>query len=189
MKNSFKIGVYIAFIIPVLLISCSVDKKRNNGETVIMKWQDGKSAAVSLTFDDGSINQFRIALPILDSLEFPATFFIITGEIPGSTYQPKFIGRPLEEIIRETATVPTNAQNLFVRASAAAFAPFAGMRESHNQAGELYESGKIDEACRVIDEAYAKIRKGEAKGLKKEKEDKADKISWNEIIDIAARGH
>ena len=28
--------------------------------TEITKWQDGKQACVSLTFDDSSINQFRI---------------------------------------------------------------------------------------------------------------------------------
>ena len=62
--------------------------------TQITKWQYGKTGAVSLTYDDGSINQFRIAVPIMDSFNFPATFFIITGEIPGSRYHGTFIGRP-----------------------------------------------------------------------------------------------
>ena len=35
--------------------------------TEITKWQDGKLAAVSITFDDSTINQFRIAVPLLNS--------------------------------------------------------------------------------------------------------------------------
>jgi peptidoglycan/xylan/chitin deacetylase (PgdA/CDA1 family) len=89
------------------------------GKTQIMRWPDGKSGAVSITFDDGSVNQFKQAIPVLNSLKLPATFFIITGQIPGSQYQGKFIGRPVKQIIAETATIPTNKNNLFERASAA----------------------------------------------------------------------
>src|SRR5271169_3325514 len=89
--------------------------------TEIAKWQYGKTGAVSLTLDDGSINQFRVAAPIMDSLGLPATFFIITGEIPGSRYHGTFVGRPAQAIIEETATVPTNKDNLFERASAIGF--------------------------------------------------------------------
>ena len=35
-------------------------------QTEITKWQDGKSACVSLTYDDSSINQFRIDIPLLN---------------------------------------------------------------------------------------------------------------------------
>src|SRR3954452_4688130 len=90
-----------------------------NAQTEIAKWQDGKTGAVSITYDDGSINQFRYALPIMKRLEMPATFYVITGAIPGSKYEGKFIGRPVGEIIAETATIPTNAGNYFERASAA----------------------------------------------------------------------
>src|SRR6476620_11729288 len=75
------------------------------GKTEITKWQYGKNGAVSLTYDDGSINQFRVAVPIMDSFGFPATFFIVTGQIPGSQYHGAFIGRPTKAIIEETATV------------------------------------------------------------------------------------
>src|SRR5579863_5524486 len=91
------------------------------GHTEIAKWQYGKNGAVSLTLDDGSINQFRVAAPIMDSLGLPATFFIITGEIPGSKYHGTFVGRPAQSVIEETAAVPTNKDNLFERASAIGF--------------------------------------------------------------------
>ena len=68
-------------------------------QTEITKWQDGKVGAVSLTYDDGSINQFKYALPVMERLQLPATFYIITGPIPGSKYPGKFIGRPVTDII------------------------------------------------------------------------------------------
>ena len=76
--------------------------------TEITKWQDGKLAAVSITFDDSTINQFRIALPMLNERGLPATFFVITGEIPDRRNRPMFVGRPIMEIIRESANIPTN---------------------------------------------------------------------------------
>ena len=85
--------------------------------TEITKWQDGKAAALSLTFDDSTINQFRVALPMMNERGLPATFFVITGEIPGSEYRPTFVGRPVMEIIRESATIPTNKDNALERSS------------------------------------------------------------------------
>src|ERR1700746_2504120 len=129
------------------------------GKTEIAKWQYGKSGAVSLTYDDGSINQFRVAVPIMDSFHFPATFFIITGDIPGSQYRGTFVGRPTKAIIEETASVPTNTDNFFERASAVSFLGYEGTLEYHTRAGELYDEGKhVDQAYRVLDEAYRKVR-------------------------------
>src|SRR5262245_2639500 len=85
--------------------------------TEITKWQGGKLAAVSITFDDSTINQFRVALPMLNERGLPATFFVITGEIPGSEYRPMFVGRPIMEIIRESAKVSTNKDNALERSS------------------------------------------------------------------------
>jgi Polysaccharide deacetylase len=80
-------------IIGLMIISVRIAHSQSDA-TQITKWQYGKTGVVSLTYDDGSINQFRIAVPIMDSFNFPATFFIITGEIPGSRYHGTFIGRP-----------------------------------------------------------------------------------------------
>src|SRR5947207_7030943 len=91
------------------------------GKTEITKWQYGMNGAVSLTYDDGTINQFRVAVPIMDSFGFPATFFIITGNIPGSQYHGTFVGRPSNAIIEETASIPTNRDNFLERASAIPF--------------------------------------------------------------------
>jgi peptidoglycan/xylan/chitin deacetylase (PgdA/CDA1 family) len=85
--------------------------------TEITKWQDGKLAAVSITFDDSTINQFRIAVPMLNERGLPATFFVITGEIPGSEHRATFVGRPIMDIIRESATIPTDRENALERSS------------------------------------------------------------------------
>ena len=122
-------------IIGLVIISVRIAHSQSD-PTQITKWQYGKTGAVSLTYDDGSINQFRIAVPIMDSFNFPATFFIITGEIPGSRYHGTFIGRPEKEIIQETAAIPTNSDNFFERASAIGFLGYEGTLDYHTQAGE-----------------------------------------------------
>src|SRR5512143_2048736 len=121
------------------LMAASVGQAADGiGETEIAKWAHGKRAAVSLTWDDGSLNQFRVAVPIMREMGFPATFFIITGEIPGSRYHGTFIGRSTEAIVAETASLPTRKDNFFERASAIGRLGFQGTLESHSRAGELY---------------------------------------------------
>jgi peptidoglycan/xylan/chitin deacetylase (PgdA/CDA1 family) len=133
------------------------------GHAEITKWQDAKNGAVSITYDDGNINQFRYALPIMERLKLPATFFIITGGIPGSTYHGRFIGRPVGDIISESATVPTNARNFFERCSAAGYLGFVGTISYHTKAASLYDEGKTAEAYALMDELYAKVRHGDFK--------------------------
>ena len=160
------------------------------GRTEILKWPNGSRAAVSLTYDDGSLNQFRVAVPIMKKLGFPATFHIITGQVRGSIYPGKFIGRPVADIVAETATVPTGKGNFFERASAIGHLGFAEGVESHGQAGELFEDGKVDKAYRVIDEAYAKVRSGA--WVKKTPSDAAggrrEAVGWDELAALARKG-
>ncbi|MBK0381222.1 polysaccharide deacetylase family protein [Mucilaginibacter segetis] len=161
------------------------------GQTQITRWQYDRNGAVSITFDDGSINQFKKAVPILNRLGFPATFFIITGQIPGSMYKGKFIGRPVKDIIRETATIPTDSSNFYERASAAGYLGLIGPLDYHYKAGELVDAGKTAEAYKVIDECYTKVRNGDFKpGIQHNDEYKdAHGTTWNDIRKYAAQGH
>ncbi len=159
------------------------------GHTEIAKWQYAKQGAISITLDDGSLNQFRVAAPIMDSLGLPATFFIITGEIPGSRFHGTFIGRPAEEIIEETATVPTNKDNFFERAAAIGFLGFPGALAYHTRAGAIYdERHDLAEAARVIDEGYAKARQG-AFEQPAARHVLNDHVTWDEISELAKHGH
>lgn len=161
------------------------------GQTEIAKWRFERRAAVSLTFDDNSINQFRVAVPIMNGLGLPATFHIITGDISGSRYHGTFVGRSTQAIIRETAGVPTNSDNFFERASAIGHLGLRGTLEYHSRAGELYEDGKAEEAYRLIDEAYAMVRRGAFQ--KETKSDvvaeKRDAVTWDELKVLAERGY
>ena len=47
----------------------------------ICKYKDGRQAAVSLTFDDGLIDDFTLVAPCLDSLGLKGTFWIIGSNI------------------------------------------------------------------------------------------------------------
>ncbi|MFC2125753.1 polysaccharide deacetylase family protein [Bacteroidota bacterium] len=175
----------------LLVISCKKENE-NIGSTEIMKWQDGKKGAISLTYDDGSINQFRVALPLMDKRGFPATFYINTGSIPGSEFQAKFFGRPVEEIINETATVPTNKDNLFERASAVGYLGYRGLMDFHTRAGSAIDSEHpdIEKACQIIDEAYALVRAGKVEKREVNRSYSGrDRITWDEIKTIAVNGH
>lgn len=47
-------------------------------------WPEGKLAAVSVTFDDGTLDQLEVAAPILDEFGVKGTFFVISGTVePG----------------------------------------------------------------------------------------------------------
>ncbi|WP_269523128.1 polysaccharide deacetylase family protein [Coraliomargarita parva] len=48
-------------------------------ELSICKFKDNKAAAVSLTFDDGILDQYTIARPLLNEHQMPATFFVVTN--------------------------------------------------------------------------------------------------------------
>jgi peptidoglycan/xylan/chitin deacetylase (PgdA/CDA1 family) len=162
------------------------------GNTEISKWQYGKTAAVSLTYDDGSINQFRVAVPIMDGFGFPATFFIITGQIPGSQYHGTFIGRPTKTIVEETASVPTNQDNFFERASAIPYLGFSGTANFQTQAGEVYDEDKnFPKAYQVIDDGYAKVRQGAFKlgPTREAATNPQDRITWDELAALANRGY
>ena len=148
------------FLLPSLEFSAVA---QSIGKTEITKWQNDKKAAVSITYDDGSRNQFKTALPIMEELNLPATFFVITGPVKGSVYQSKFIGRPVKDIIAESQSVSTNANNFFERASASLYLGYAGALPFYNLADEFYESGKKEKAWKVMDSLYAAVRNNELK--------------------------
>jgi len=162
-----------------------------SGQTDITKWQYGKRGAVSITYDGGSLNQFRKALPIMNRLRFPATFFIVTGVIPGSQYEGKFIGRPVKEIIDETATIPTNKDNFLERSSAAPYLGYTGTLEYHTDAGNRIETGKFKEAYKIMDDLYSKVRNGDfPPGNRINQEVFAGRgVTWDEIRLYAKQGH
>ncbi len=181
-----KLSFYLLFFLLVLL-----NYDNANGQTEITKWQDGKAGAVSITYDDGSINQFRYALPVMKRLQLPATFYIITGSIPGSAFKGKFIGRPVEEIIAETATVPTNADNYYERASAAKYLGYTGANAYYDSSANLYEDGKEMEARKMMDELYSKVRNGSLKKGTELSDEQAQEngLTWDSIKLYASQGY
>lgn len=194
MRNSYS---FLLIIISILLIFI-VFPGNIFSQTRILKWQDAKEGCVTLTFDDGSINQFRIALPLMNERGFSATFFINTGNLPGSKYKPTFVGRPIQEIISESKTVLTDASNLYERCSVLRY---LGQIRSINEIkdfndmtiGETFEEGKHKKAFQIVDAAFANLRKS-GKEFKVEEnfdyragEDYA--ITWDDLRVTANQGH
>jgi len=167
-------------------------------QTEITKWQDGKNAAIAITFDDSTINQFRIALPLMNERGLVATFFVITGQIQGSKNMPTFVGRPIMDILRESATVPTAESNVYERTSlirylavvqrnplapqniqATNFAAVDGVLEKVRATGETYAVGAVP---------YVPIRSEEAQSGRP-RADEQGGLSWDEMRKVASQGH
>lgn len=184
--------VVISTLALMMLVSgCSTREHQEAaiGTTEVTKWKDGKDAAISITFDDATINQFRRAMPILDSLGMKGTFFINTTDIPGSRFLPKLIGRPLRDIVQESARIPTDTGNLFERANAVRFLDIPDAVEKHNHIGVLYEDGKVDNALRETDEALATARNRNAYREVRPVLLKGELITWDELRRFTANGH
>lgn len=176
----------------ILLTATGLSKATaQTGSTTVTEWQHNKNGAVSLTYDDASRHQFTRALPIMERLKLPATFFVITGPITGSKYQGKFIGRPVADIIKESATIPTNDDNFLERCSAAGYLGYQGTISYHTRAGSLYDSGRKPQAFKLMDSLYAKVRHGDfPKGYEPCPEYKqAIGSSWDDFRKDAAKGY
>lgn len=189
MRNDIR---HHGILIPLcaLLLSCYTHNQERVGQTEITQWHQGKKAAISLTYDDGTINQFTTALPLMNQMGFPATFYIITGKIQGST-KGRFIGRPIDSIINETATIPTSKDNLFERASAIGYSSYEEAMQFHSAAGAFIDAGDAQSAYEVIDEGYKKIRNGDLQTREDTifHDNKTDTTSWDDIKIYAAQGH
>lgn len=172
-----------------ILVIIFLQAKPLAGQTEIAKWQYGKCGAVSITYDDGSINQFRKAVPIMNQYKLPGTFFINTGNIPGSEYKVKFIGRPVSEIISETRSVPTNKDNFYERSSASRFLGYKGTSEYFTRAGAQLDAGRDEEAYKTIDELYKKVNYGELRPETERKLNPENILTWEMIKTFAAQGH
>jgi peptidoglycan/xylan/chitin deacetylase (PgdA/CDA1 family) len=67
-------------------------------------WTTVRKPAVAVTFDDGYVDNFRGALPILKDLGVPATFFISTGVLGEGK---RFWWDELERMVLTDANVPS----------------------------------------------------------------------------------
>lgn len=180
----------IISILSVLIVNAAYSQGLT-GQTEITKWQDGKKGAVSITYDDGSINQFRKAVPIMNRLELPGTFFINTGSLPGSKYTGKFIGRPVEQIINEAKTIPTDKDNVYERASAARYLGFRGTGDYFTRAGARIDAGRMEEAYEILDELYKKVANGELQPEVSESRtvNNANVLTWDMVKTYVLQGH
>ena len=191
MKQMFFINkMLITGILNVIFLSAA-HAQTSIGQTEITKWQYGKKGAVSITYDDGTINQFRVAVPIMNRLGLPGTFYINTGTLPDSKYTEKFIGRPVGKIIEESKTIPTNKDNVLERASAARYLGFRGTDDYFTRAGSQINSGRYEEAYKTLDELYKKVVDGEFQPASTNNRivDNGQVLTWDMVKIHAAEGH
>lgn len=165
------------------------------GDTSITTWPDDKRAAVSITYDDGTLNQFRVAVPIMDKLGLPGTFYINTSNLPGSTFTAKHIGRSWQEIAEEAKTIPTDTGNVFERTSAMRFLPAKGAFDLSIRVGSQIDAGRLPQAVEMVGNFYTKFNAGELEaapssiGLETESIYREGALTWDEARELTARGH
>ena len=183
-------------ITSILLLSLPVLWAQEAPLTEITKWQDGKQACVSLTFDDNSINQFRIGIPLLNERSLPGTFFVITGTVPGSKYRASFVGRPPMEIIRESEKASTNSVNVFERASLLNYLRTAQrvpeISDFNAQSlGRYVRENKLDEMSKIIDGFMAKLRQTGAAYAVRDRPapEGGERFTWDDFRRYASQGH
>jgi peptidoglycan/xylan/chitin deacetylase (PgdA/CDA1 family) len=161
--------------------------------TRIARWQGDKAGALSLTYDDGSANQFRVALPLMQRRQLPATFFVITGDIEGSSRHAEYLGRPISSIVGESASLPTSGENFFERATAIRYAPYEGAREAHKKIGEAHEEGDAQAAYKLVDRTLADMRSGRLKAAAPPTSSgeggDGPKLRWTDLQEVAAHGY
>lgn len=169
------------------------------GDTTIATWQYDRAGAVTVTYDDASVNQFRVAAPLMTERGLPGTFFVMTGAVRGSTQPARFVGRPAADILRETATVPTDATNYRERISAAPFLGFAGLIGLRTSAAP-----PTPQTFARVDAAYQRARAGELAALgagayiymdnggivvQDVARPDVDHATWDDVRTLAADGH
>jgi peptidoglycan/xylan/chitin deacetylase (PgdA/CDA1 family) len=186
---------YARFLLCILsVVSLSAQE---GPRTEITKWPDGKLAAVAITYDDSTINQFRIALPLMNERGLVGTFFVITAQIPGSKNMPTFVGRPIMEILEESATVPTSAANVYERTSMLRYLGeiqrneivLATRVQPSNLAGVDAVLGKLRESGQTyaVDAVpYVPVRSEEAG---RPAAAGPGGLSWDEMRKVASQGH
>lgn len=158
-------------------------------KTEILKWPDGKKAAISMTYDDGTLNQFKVALPIMEELGMRGTFYINTGEIPGDKTEATFLGRSPRVILNETAFFPTSEFNVFERAGLIRFLDMPKAVSFHNRSGAAYEQGRKSEAYRILDEGFAQARALNVTKLVPPKIIDGPMLDWDDLRKFAQNGH
>ncbi|MEN2283129.1 polysaccharide deacetylase family protein, partial [Algoriphagus sp. SE2] len=103
----------------------------------------------------------------------------------------KFIGRDPSEIIRETGISKTDSSNFFERASLIAFTGTTEVEDYHARVGSLFESGKVEEAYKLLDEGFQKVRTGKMvnTGEVVFHNNKEDTTTWEQYKSYSSQGH
>jgi oligosaccharide reducing-end xylanase len=70
---------YIIVFITILIVGNTTFSQTIDPNYTVATWHGFRSAAFSFTFDDGSPNQYTLAVPIFNEFDFKLTWFIDTG--------------------------------------------------------------------------------------------------------------
>lgn len=132
---------------------------------------------VAVTFDDGYLDNYVVAKPILDDLEVPATFFVVTAAIGSGT---EFWWDELDLLLEVPGGSPS------------------AVRLTDGSEHPLHDSGAVSVARRAIGERLARMTWGErddeltsiAGQLERTRPRRPDRVpmSWDQVTALATGG-
>ena len=121
--------------------------------TEITKWPDGRQAAVAITYDDSTINQFRIALPLMNERK-------LVGRSSSSPARFRIgmptLNRARHGDSRQGATVPTSGRTLRTDL----------MLVSGRDSAQRNRAGEPDAADRSAERRRALAKRARQEGLR-----------------------
>ena len=92
-RSRMQLLLSIVFVISIMLGFLSIAR----ADTSVALWQGDKKGAVSMTFDDGSTDQFDLAFPLLRDRDLKATFFIIAEKLELEWYPDRIAPLVLDD--------------------------------------------------------------------------------------------
>jgi len=103
--GAVKTGRTTIFTFLALLFIVCLPMQVSAADHQITQWAGNKAAAVSITFDDGHISDYTLAVPALNERGFQGTFFIVTDWIDSATWNEwKDVSNQGHEIASHTKT-------------------------------------------------------------------------------------
>jgi len=112
-----------ALLVAIILLGCPLysqvyDSDKSTGTTQNFTWPDGKTMALSLTFDDARLSQPDKGIPILDKYGVKATFYISPGSMLNRLEAWKTAVRNGHEIGNHSVLHPCSGNFLWSRSRA-----------------------------------------------------------------------
>ncbi len=143
----------------------------NSPEISLCKFKDGKPAAVTLTFDDGSKDHLYQAAPLLKKYGYKGTFYIIVKRVPAAKNSYKLSWPEIKQLAKDGHEIGNHSMTHFQLFKAKSrknleyeiITPIAIIKEKVGVKPETFcypGNAKTPEIVKLVESAHAGSTKG-----------------------------